>query len=325
MEYITIDGRTSGRVNWMRVALFAEGNPHNNGGQALQIANMLKQEFRDFIFSTNTDGSGKAASYVRALDMLGPVLTRHYPRPVINGSMWCRLPLADIQAIHKWICAERQKGHASAVLAEFESPSYWTKNFCSAAVKAYGEFMAAAHFEDGILAQAAGEKTGKAVAKKMERLIEQTSATDLEKHLHLTGKEGKDKLKAVKQRVNQDLFRKMVLANYNGKCCLTGLNVQDVLRASHISAWATDEANRLNPENGLCLSATYDAAFDRHLISFDEDYRLILSPSLHEYTMNKAFQQQFKALEGQKISLPLHFLPSQEFLAKHRDKMGRVS
>ena len=30
---------------------------------------MLKQTFRDFVFSTNTDGSGKAASYVRALEI----------------------------------------------------------------------------------------------------------------------------------------------------------------------------------------------------------------------------------------------------------------
>ena len=43
---------------------------------------MLKQSFRDFIFSTNTDGSGKAASYVRALDMLGPILTKYC------GVMW---------------------------------------------------------------------------------------------------------------------------------------------------------------------------------------------------------------------------------------------
>ena len=42
-------------------------------------------------------------------------------------------------------------------------------------------------------------------------------------------------------------------------------------------AWAEGEANRLDPENALCLSATYDAAFDRHLISFDEHYRLIVS------------------------------------------------
>ena len=49
---------------------------------------MIRQSFTDFIFSTNTDGSGKAASYVRALDMLGPILTKHYPEKIINGSMW---------------------------------------------------------------------------------------------------------------------------------------------------------------------------------------------------------------------------------------------
>ena len=38
----------------------------------------LRQAFTDFIFVTNTDGSGKAASYVRALDMLGPILTKHH-------------------------------------------------------------------------------------------------------------------------------------------------------------------------------------------------------------------------------------------------------
>ena len=43
---------------------------------------MLRQSFIDFIFATNTDGSGKAASYVRALDMLEPILTKHC------GAMW---------------------------------------------------------------------------------------------------------------------------------------------------------------------------------------------------------------------------------------------
>ena len=85
---------------------------------------MLKQNFRAFVFSANTDGSGKAASYVRALDMLGPILTRHYPRPVVKGSMWHEFSLADLEAIHKWICAETKKGAASPALADFESPSY---------------------------------------------------------------------------------------------------------------------------------------------------------------------------------------------------------
>ncbi len=97
------------------------------------MRDMIKQSFRDFIFSTNTDGSGKAASYVRALDMLGPILTRHYPRPVVNGSMWHEFPLADLEAIHKLICVEIRKGKASVMLADFESQRYWEKNFCGRA------------------------------------------------------------------------------------------------------------------------------------------------------------------------------------------------
>ena len=292
------------------------------GGQQNRKGLMLKKEFTDFIFATNTDGSGKAASYVRALDMLGPILTRHYPLPVINGTMWHEFSVEDLKAIHKWICAEAKKGAASPVLADFESPSYWTKNFCSAAVSALGEFMAVEHFENGIVEQAEKAATGKSAAAKAEKLIQAKSQADLEAHLNLTAKEGKTKLAAVKVRVNQDIFRKMVLANYGGKCCVTGLSVPDVLRASHISPWAEDEKNRLNPENGLCLSATYDAAFDRHLISFDEHYRLIVSKEIKDHYTDAAAKSYFLDREGQTMSLPAKFLPAQALLEKHRELLA---
>ena len=48
-----------------------------------------------------TDGSGKAASYVRALDMLGPILTKHYPIPIVGSSMWHGFSLADIHAFSR--------------------------------------------------------------------------------------------------------------------------------------------------------------------------------------------------------------------------------
>ena len=279
----------------------------------------MKQEFRDFIFATNTDGSGKASSYIRALDMLGPILTRHYPSPVVKGSMWHSFSTADIHAIYRWICSEMKKGSGSPVLADFESPSYWTKNFCSAAVRAYGEFLATEHFEDAILAEASVGTSGTKVAKTIDRLVKAKSPVELEKHLHLTAKEGRTKLAAVKVRVNQDLFRKMVLANFGGACCLTGLRMPEVLRASHISPWAEDEKNRLNPENGLCLSATYDAAFDKHLISFDEDLRMIVSKSIKDHYSDAAAKEWFLDREGQKMSLPVKFAPSQNLLAAHRE------
>ena len=62
---------------------------------------MLGQSSTDFIFATNTDGSGNAVSYVRALDMLGPILTRHHPKPIIGGSMWHDFSLADIHAFSR--------------------------------------------------------------------------------------------------------------------------------------------------------------------------------------------------------------------------------
>ena len=75
----------------------------------------------------------------------------------------------------------------------------------------------------------------------------------------------------------------------------------------------------MNPENGLCLSATYDAAFDKHLISFDEKYRMIVSKSIKEFYTAQATRDYFETFEGKQIILPKQFLPNQTFLAKHRE------
>ena len=48
-----------------------------------------------------TDGSSKAASYVRALDMLGLILTKHYQKPIVGVSMWHSFSLADIHAVSR--------------------------------------------------------------------------------------------------------------------------------------------------------------------------------------------------------------------------------
>ena len=68
---------------------------------AILVSAMLGQSFTEFIFATNTDGSGKAASYVRALDMFGPILAKHYPKPIVGGSMRHNFSLADIHAFSR--------------------------------------------------------------------------------------------------------------------------------------------------------------------------------------------------------------------------------
>lgn len=132
---------------------------------------------------------------------------------------------------------------------------------------------------------------------------------------------GQDVEVMAKRRVGQGIFRQLLLTIYDSKCCLTGIDVPDVLRASHIIPWSKNAGTRMNPENGLCLSATYDAAFDKHLITFDEDYRLVLSPVLKELYTSESFKTHFRDLEGKPIALPSHYPPSQTFLEEHRKQL----
>ncbi len=83
--------------------------------------------------------------------------------------------------------------------------------------------------------------------------------------------QGLNVIRSVKTRSNQHVFRKIILKIYNQSCCITGLNIQTVNRASHIIPWAEDKTIQLDPRNGCCLSAT-SAAFDvQTLTSADDD------------------------------------------------------
>ena len=82
-------------------------------------------------------------------------------------------------------------------------------------------------------------------------------------------------------RVGQGAYRKRIIHRWEYQCAVTGFNKLEVLIASHILPWkmATDE-QRLDVDNGLLLSPTYDALFDRHLISFENNGSIILSDSI---------------------------------------------
>jgi len=88
----------------------------------------------------------------------------------------------------------------------------------------------------------------------------------------------------VVQRVGQDIFRASLLDYWQGRCPLTGISDAPLLRASHIIPWklCDTDAERLNVHNGLLLSALWDAAFDRGLVSFDDEGRPMFSPSLSD-------------------------------------------
>jgi putative restriction endonuclease len=127
---------------------------------------------------------------------------------------------------------------------------------------------------------------------------------------------------SVKQRRGQEFFRDAVLNNFGGRCGVTQLGLRELLVASHILPWGTNEKERLNVRNGLALSSLHDAAFDRGLIAFDENFKLLLSKRLKHELPHRAVAESFAAYAGQCLILPEDAaLPDLAFLSEHRAKI----
>ena len=119
-------------------------------------------------------------------------------------------------------------------------------------------------------------------------------------------------------RVGQSFFRSAVLSAYNERCCITGLAIPALLIASHIIPWSDNPAHRLNPRNGLALSALHDKAFDTGIITIQEDLTILVS-SNYQWTENIFFTSSIADYNGKAIYRPDKFAPDPEFLAYHRD------
>ncbi len=122
-------------------------------------------------------------------------------------------------------------------------------------------------------------------------------------------------------RIGQSFFRNAILANYEEKCCMTGISVPKLLIASHIIPWAdANSEERTNPSNGLCLNALHDKAFDQGLITVTPDYVIHVSSLLRNSTnIDEAAKALILDKEGEKIILPHKFQPKKEFLEYHND------
>jgi hypothetical protein len=127
-----------------------------------------------------------------------------------------------------------------------------------------------------------------------------------------------------KQRRGQEYFRDAVLNNFGGRCGITQLAVRELLVASHILPWGSHPEERLNVRNGLSLSRLHDAAFDRGLIAFDDELRLMLSSRLKTELSQRAVSENFGVYAGESLHIPDDAaLPDLAFLAVHRTKIFR--
>ena len=214
---------------------------------------------------STSSNSRKASSYLRALDLLGPVLAKSDGPFSSVSIVWTIDSIAQLSDLYAYVLDE-QKKREDGIFAGHPSPSYAHSGFYSAALRDYRDFLIVHRHEQRLWDV---YRTAKGDPHDLGRHLDdqpiEHASLLLEDADGVGGREGRDVLRLAKARINQDFFRKMVLDNYGNRCCLTGIPIPQVLRASHIVSWAEDPSNRLNPANGLCLSATYDAAFDAHL------------------------------------------------------------
>lgn len=127
-----------------------------------------------------------------------------------------------------------------------------------------------------------------------------------------------EKAATVMVRLYQSFFRRTVLSSYEYSCCVCGIDLPQLLVASHIIPWATRADLRTAPENGLCLCSIHDRAFDRGLIGINSTYTLTVSSGARQGKSDFMKKVIFD-FEGANIFLPTRFAPSAEFLQWHLD------
>jgi len=132
-----------------------------------------------------------------------------------------------------------------------------------------------------------------------------------------------EQLRLTKTRRLQSFFRASVLSSYEYRCAISGLEVPDLLIASHIIPWSADEQRRADPRNGLCLNSLYDKAFDRGLITFDENWRVLISPRLATNSDNPFHRSTLLEIAGRPLQFPTRFPPDPQAMHHHRQHIFR--
>jgi putative restriction endonuclease len=124
--------------------------------------------------------------------------------------------------------------------------------------------------------------------------------------------------------IRGSIFKREIPRIYNYTCCITGMKIDATVQISLIDACHIvpfSESYNDTISNGIALCPNLHRAFDRGLISIDEEYRVIVSDRFTEgesdYTIRKFDQKQ--------INLPVNeqFWPTIENLNWHRSNVFR--
>ena len=129
----------------------------------------------------------------------------------------------------------------------------------------------------------------------------------------------------VNKKVRSAAFRGHVLDAYDNRCAVTGLRMVNgggkaEAQAAHI--WSVADGGPDLVQNGIALSATAHWLFDRHLISLDNECRLLVSHNKVPSELMRLFPQ-----SGERVHLPTdpRFRPRSDYVARHRARFAGLS
>ncbi len=127
-----------------------------------------------------------------------------------------------------------------------------------------------------------------------------------------------EKFSVQKVRLIQSFFRATVLTSYDSSCAICGINLPELVVASHIIPWSQNVIRRADPTNGIALCALHDQAFDRGLLTIGRDFAVVISKRMAYEPCSKMHRMALLDIEGTRITLPSRFWPDAAALEYHR-------
>lgn len=115
----------------------------------------------------------------------------------------------------------------------------------------------------------------------------------------------------------QKAFSNAIRKNYGSRCAVTGITSKEFLIAAHIVPWGVDSAIRLDPTNGICLSALVDRAFENGFLTIAEDFSI--SIDWDKIGADLKLREALAPYDGQKLALPAKDPPNPDFLKRRRE------
>lgn len=125
---------------------------------------------------------------------------------------------------------------------------------------------------------------------------------------------------AVQARSMPVAFREAALEWYGSRCPVSGVDHEGLLDVAHVLPWSEHPTHRSDPRNVVVLDKTHHQAFDRGLFTFDDGYRLRVSPEFS--TDSDVLERTLLGRNGERVQFPDTREPSPEYIREHNENLA---